>query len=127
MESSSDAVLLACGAAAAFPVVVPEVLSSEVTAWNKRAAERLLHHSRMVGLAEHMRHWKKQRDAMKAIQADLSRKLKNARSRYQYCKRKSLSLKDADFVEMLPTGSEASDMSTDSEPTAAGADDAHVR
>ena len=127
MESSSYAVLPDCGVAAAFPVVVPEVLSSEVTAGNKRAAERLLHHSRVVELAKHMRHWKKQRDAMKAIHADLTRKIKNARSRYQYCRRKCFSLTDADFVEMLPTGSEASDMSTASEPTAAGADDAHVR
>ena len=125
MESSSDAVLPACGAAAAFPVVVPEVLSPEVTAWNKRAAERLLHHSRMVGLENQMRHWKKQRDGMKAIRGNLSRKLKNARSRYQYCKRKCLSLKDADFVEMLPMESEASDTSTASEPTAVGADTAH--
>ena len=126
MESCSDAVLPASGAAFALPVVVPEVLSPEVTAWNKHAAERLYHHSNMMGLENRMRHWKKQRDAMKAAQGDLSRKLKNARSRYQYCKKKSVCLKDADFVEMLPMESEACHMSTDSEPTAAGADVAHV-
>ena len=124
MASSSDAELPAGGAAAAVPVVVPEVLSPEVAAWNRRAAEALRYNSKMVRNAELIRLWSQQRDAMKVIKANLSRKLKNARSRYTYCKRKAHSLNGADLVESLQTWSDATDVSTDSEPTAAGADDA---
>ena len=75
----------------------------------------------MESLAESILVMKKQREQAKMTKEDLTRKLKNARQRYTRFKQKALRLASGDLVDELNTGSDASGMSVDSEPTAAAA------
>ena len=59
---------------------------------------------------------------MKSIKADLSRKLKNARNRYNRLKKKAQSFTCDDLIDMPSMGIDATGMIEESEPTATAAD-----
>ena len=102
------------------PVVVPKWRRRGVAAGPLSAAEDMAVSSFLVRLAESIRCLAKERDALKIMSADISRKLKNARKQQRRFKQKASSLTSADLVELLSIRSEESSMSVDSEPTAAG-------
>ena len=112
MASSCDADTPGGGVAAAVPVVLPKLLRHGVAAGDAAFME---------SLAESILVMKKQREQLKRMKEDLSRKLKNARQRYTRLKKKTHPLACDDLVEELSTGSDAIGMSVDSEPTAAAA------
>ena len=112
MASSCDADTPGGGVAAAVPVVLPKSLRHGVTGGDEPFME---------SLAESILVMKKQREQLKMTKEDLSRKLKNARQRYTRLKKKALRLASGDLVDEFNTGSDATGMSVDSEPTAAAA------
>ncbi len=73
-------------------------------------------------LAETIRSLAVQRDFVKMVQADLSRRLKNARKSFRRLNKKAKAVRDADLFEMQATRSDATGMSVDSELTAAAPD-----
>jgi len=73
-------------------------------------------------LAETIRSLALQRDFVKVIKSDLSRRLKNARKSLNRLNQKAKAVRDADLFEMQTTKSDATGMSVDSELTAAVGD-----
>ena len=122
MASSCDADTLGGGVAAAVPVVLPKLLSQALAdgdaAFLKSLDESILV---MESLAESILVMKKHREQLKREKENLTRMLKNARQRYTRLKKKAHPLACVALVDELSAGSDASEMSVDSEPTAAPA------